>query len=283
MVIVPPEQDAFAIHFDFVNFHEFDDAEYTLKIVMEDGVTLLVSGLGNDFDTFHEKINQLLGGMYETLVNEFLKEVFPHFHVATLLKLGFKMRGGKAVSQKDVEKMDKELASAIDDFIFENEDFKAKTQVLRDETDEYGVFYGIAQDEKIEGSYVKWTMFAVPNHNIVGFSILPRWKQGGEDQEEERYPDDMYFFKIIMEKGTPAEKVEDKVREINQALVILNFVKDPCYQDKRELKHSPYQYAIRKLPFLRILRKSYIGKASSKEVGEWHKQVKEVFKNAALK
>jgi histone H3/H4 len=63
----------------------------------------------------------------------------------------------------------------------------------------------------------------------------------------------------------------------------LDFVKDPCYQDKRELRHSPYQYAIRKLPFLRILRKSYVGKADAKDVKEWQNQVKEIFKTAEIK
>ena len=93
----------------------------------------------------------------------------------------------------------------------------------------------------------------------------------------------MFFFKIIMEQGSPSEKVEDKVREIDQALVVLDFVKDPCYMDKRELRHSPYQYAIRKLPFLRILRKSYMGKVSSVDTKEWNKEVKEIFKSATLK
>ena len=86
-----------------------------------------------------------------------------------------------------------------------------------------------------------------------------------------------------MEKGSPADKVEDKVKEIDQSLVNLNFIKDPCYKDKRELKHSPYQYAIRKLPYLRILRKSFVAVADNPDVKEWQKQVKEIMKNAALK
>ena len=86
-----------------------------------------------------------------------------------------------------------------------------------------------------------------------------------------------------MEKGTPADKVEDKTREIDQSLVNLRFAKDPCYKDKRDLKHSPYQYAIRKLPYLRILRKSFCGKASASDVSEWHKQANEIMNRAELK
>ncbi len=126
-------------------------------------------------------------------------------------------------------------------------------------------------------------MYSVPEKNVVGFSILPRWKESGKEEEDKDSQNhEMFFFKIIMEKGNPAEKTEDKIREIDQALVVLNFAKDPCYKNKRELRHSPYQYAIRKLPYLRILRKSFTGKASSPDIKEWQKQVKQIFSNADL-
>ncbi|MBT4917583.1 hypothetical protein HN709_03310 [Candidatus Peregrinibacteria bacterium] len=284
MVVVPRTQDAFYVHYDFVNFHEFDeDYEYNLKIAMDDGQTIFLSRFGNDFEFFQEKVNELLGGMYETLVNGVLKESFPYFHAGTLLKMAYKMKGGKGVHKKDLMKIDPELAKLVDEFVFDNEDFKEKIQLLADEVDDYGIYYGIAKDPAVETSFIKWVMFTIPSKNIVSFTILPRWKKEGEGEIEEKFDHDTYFFRIIMEKGNPADKVEDKIREIDQSLVILDFAKDACYKDKRDLRHSPYQYAIRKLPFLRILRKSYVGKAASKDVKQWKDQVQTVFKNAALK
>lgn len=285
MVVVPPNQDSFSVHYDFVNFHEFDELEYSVKIVMDNGITILLSKLGNDFDLFQEKLDNLLGGMYESLVNDGLKKIFPEFHSSTLLKLAYKMKGGKAVSKKDLVKMDKELAVAVDNFVFSDETFRQKTEILSSLTDEYGIYYGISQDSAVKDGFVKWTMFAIPSKNVVAFCVLPRWQEGVVNDKSAGVSSlhDTYFFKIIMEKGYPAEKVEDKVQEIDQSLVILNFVKDPCYKDKRELRHSPYQYAIRKLPFLRILRKSYVGRVSAVDVKEWHKQSEILFKNAELK
>jgi len=286
LVIVPEDQDAFAIYFDFVNFHEWDDMDYSLKLVLDSGVQVFVSKLGNDFEFFHEKMNSLLGGMYEVLVNETLKEIFPYHHVATLLKLGYKMKGGKAVSRNDISKMDSELAKSVDEFIFEDETIKEKLDDLSGLTDDYGVYYGIAKDSAVEGSFIKWVMFTIPSKNVVAFTILPRWKQGGASEDagnKEQSMCDTYFYKVIMEKGNPADKVEDKVHEINKALVILRFAKDPCYKDKRELKHSPYQYAIRKMPFLRILRKSYVGKANAPELKDWKEQVEKIFERASLR
>ena len=231
--------------------------------------------------SFLNWLNELLGGMYERLINSVLKPKFPHFHAATLLKLAYKMKGGKAVSLKDLTKMDTEMAQEVNDFMFEDEVFKEKMDYLRGMTDEYGTYFGIAEDNAVKGGLVRWVMFSIPETNIVAFSILPRWEQGGEVKAGGQH--ETFFYKIIMENGRPSEKVEDKVREIDHALLILNFVKDPCYKDKRDLKHSPYQYAIRKMPFLRILRKSFVGKAAAEDVAEWRKQADSMMSRAKLK
>lgn len=282
LVVVPQDQDAFSIHFDFVNFYEFDDAEYTLKVTMDDGMQIFFAQLGNDFEVFQEKMEELLGGMYEWLVNDVLKMAFMEFHAATLLKLAYKMKGGKAVSLKEIQKIDKELAAAVENFIYEDKNLKEKMKFFRDMVDEYCVYYGMARDEAVAGGFIRWVMFTVAEKNTVAFCILPRWVQGGIKDEKIQYLHDTYFYKIIMEKGMPADKVEDKVMEIDQALVNLNFAKDPCYKDKRELRHSPYQYAIRKLPYLRILRKSYVGRVAAADVKEWQRQAKEMLEKASL-
>ncbi len=285
LLVIPATQDAFAINYNFVNFHEFDDMEYQLKIVMDDGVTVFFSQLGNDFEFFEEKMNTLLGGMYGAVVNGVLKEVFPEYHATTLLKLASVMKAGKSVCLKDIIKMDQELATSVDNFIFEDENLKDNFQFLRDKVDEYDLHFGIAKDETVENGFIRWFMISLVEENLVGFSILPRWESGGdsEDGDKPKVPSEMYFYRIIMEKGNPADKAADKIKEIEQALVLLKFAKDPCYMDKRELRHSPYQYAIRKMPFLRILRKSFVGKIRASEKSEWKKQFAKIAKSSKLK
>lgn len=283
LVFVPMNQDAFSLHFDFVNFYEFDELDYNFKLVMDDGTTVLISQLGNDFEFFEEKIEELLGGMYESIVNDVLREAFMEFHASTLLKLAYRMKGGKSVSLKEIQKIDKELANAVDNFIFQDEVLKEKVEILRDKVGEDGIFYGIAKDEAVKGSFIRWIMFVLPEYNVACFCILPRWQQGGNgEQNGNGQRHEMYFYKIIVEHGSPEDKFEDKIKEIDQSLVVLHFVKDPCYKDKRDLKHSPYQYAIRKLPFLRILRKSFTGQANAQDIKEWQNQAEEILKNAKL-
>jgi len=251
--------------------------------VIDDGQIIFFAHLGEDFDMFEEKMNSLLGGMYQLIVNEVLRVAFAYFSVATLLKFAYLMKAGKTVALKDISKIDKELAKSVDDFIFEDPIFREKMSVLRSMVDEYDVSYGIAKDDTVKSGFVRWFMIAIPSTNIVAFSILPRWEEAGKTEKEtSNSKHDTYFYRIIMEKGNPADKVEDKVKEVEQALVTLNFVKDPCYKDKRDLKHSPYQYAIRKMPFLRILRKSFIGVASSEDVKEWQKQALSLLDQAKI-
>ena len=287
IVLIPENQDAFGLNFNFVNFHEFDEMEYMLKVTMDDGSRVEVSQLGNDFEMFEETVNELLGGMYETLVNTDLKRVFYEFDAGTLLKLAYKIRAGKSVAFKDVEKIDKELADRMMGVFFDDESAREKFSLFDEMTDEYSRYFGIAKDPIVKEGYLRWVMYAVPEYNIVAFSILPRYNP---DLREDEKPEvakqplhDTYFFKIIMEKGLPSEKVGDKVLEIEQTLVNLHFAKDPCYKDKRELRNSPYKYAIRKLPFLRILRKSYCGRAASDDVATWKKQAKETMEKSKLK
>ncbi|MBT3865313.1 hypothetical protein HOF67_04775 [Candidatus Peregrinibacteria bacterium] len=283
MTIIPETQDVFSINFNFINFHEFDEDEYQLKVVMDDGVNIFVSQLGNDFEFFQEKIINLIGGMYGRIVNDDLKEVFCEFDSGTLLKLAYKMRGGKSVSLKDILKMDKDLAQNVLDLFFEDEGLADKYSALDELTDEYSKFFGVLRDPVTKDGFIRWIMYTIPSNNVVAFTILPKGSsdEGSSDGAEPR-PHDTYFFRIIMEKGVPSEKVEDKVLEIDQTLVTLRFAKDPCYKDKRELKNSPFKYAIRKLPFLRILRKSYVGRAHALDPKEWKKQAKEIMEKSKL-
>ena len=284
MVIIPANQDVFGVNFNFINFYEFDEDEYLLKVVMDDGLNIFISQLGNDFEFFQEKITDLLGGMYEKIVNEDLKEVFCEFDSSTLLKLAYKTKGGKAVSMKDIQKMDKELATKVHEVFFDDQVLADKLSLFDDDTDEYSQYFGVVRDPVTKDGFIRWVMYAIPEYNVVAFSILPRMIDGDDSGTgiDAQRAHDTYFFKIIMERGVPSEKVEDKVLEIDQTLVNLQFIKDPCFKDKRELKNSPYKYAIRKLPFLRILRKSFVGKAHAVDPKAWKKQAKEIMDKSKI-
>lgn len=282
LVVVPVHQDAFSVNFSFVNFYEFEDDDYNVKIVLDDGQILNISKLGDDFELFQEKLDEILGGLYQSIVSDVLRECFGYFDLSTLLKLAYKLKGGKSVSKKDIMKIDKELYEAVHDFIFDNEDFKQKFEGIIAQADDSNIRFGIAKDFAQANGFIRWVLIALPEKNTVLFSILPRWESALKDSENSKRKDETIFYKIIMEKGNPFEKTEDKISEIEQALLGLNFAKDPCYKDKRDLKYSPFQYAIRKMPFLRILRKSFAGIVASEDIKEWQEQAKKLLNESVV-
>jgi hypothetical protein len=90
------------------------------------------------------------------------------------------------------------------------------------------------------------------------------------------------LFKIIMEKGNPREKIKEKLLEMNQALLKLKFVTTPFYKDKRELRRSVYRFALRKLPYLRLLRRSYLGRLTPFNEISWDKRMGDIFQKATI-
>jgi len=94
-----------------------------------------------------------------------------------------------------------------------------------------------------------------------------------------------YFFRLL--PGEQAPQLEDStragalvdaaVRQLNRALVLLNFRREPIYLSDEKLELTPryrrYAIACRKLPELRRLRASFLGRAIHTSPEAWLKQV----------
>jgi hypothetical protein len=77
--------------------------------------------------------------------------------------------------------------------------------------------------------------------------------------------------------------VEGALAELNRALVLLNFRREPIYLSDEALETQPrfrrYAIACRKLPELRRLRAAFLGRAIHTTVEAWGKQVEEILKS----
>jgi hypothetical protein len=278
LVLIPPDQDAFSANFSFVKDYVFDELDYSLKIILDDEQKILMSQLGNEYDVFKEKVDQAMGTMYQTVINDVLKTALPYQSAQNLLQIAYKIKGGKPMSAKEIKKVDEELYSQLKEYFYQDPELANRIQTLINEFGEDNFYFSLAEDKASEKNIVKWFMLVLPEQNVAAFMVCPRWQEGDKTPNYT-----LLFFKIIAEKGDPLLKSDDKIREITQAMIALNFAKDPCYKHKKELRYSPYQYAIRKMPFLRILRKSFAGKAANTEQDNWLKEVKQIIENSRLK
>jgi hypothetical protein len=282
IVILPEKRNSFAVHFHFINFHEFDELDYQFKVMLGDGSQVVISQLGNDYEDFENAVNKVLGEMYERLVHDF-KDLLYSANAEALLKIINLMKGGRAVQLKKLLKIDNDIYDKILETGFLNEacndrfDFFKK---MAGPNFEENLHVGIARPNKNEERFIPWIMWADPSKNIVAFTFMPPlW---GDEANDKAPKADIYFFKIIMERGNPNEKIADKLLEIEQTLLLLHFETKPIYGESREIRKTKFKYAIRKLPFLRILRKSLIGKLSGHKPENWEKELNKILAIAKL-
>lgn len=94
-----------------------------------------------------------------------------------------------------------------------------------------------------------------------------------------------YFFRLVPPEQAPQLEdpsragalVDAAVRQLNRALLLLNFRREPIYLSDEKLELQPryrrYAIACRKLPELRRLRASFLGRAIHTSPEAWQKQV----------
>lgn len=251
IVVVPELNDAFLVPFAFLRMHDFDDDEYILKTVTDSNITVVFSKLENDYEVFREKIEGAMSLFYDKILRE-LRNYFTDFGADVLVKLVKLMENGKAIKLKDIKKIDKDLAQKIMDAVLKDELLRQSIEPMFKTADDEHIYIGILILNGKKDVLRFSLMFALPDKNLVSCAT-------GRYDGDIKKINETLFFKIIMERGNPEEKIANKILEINQALILLNFSLDPMYKDKREMRRSIYKMATRKLPFLRILRKSFAG------------------------
>jgi hypothetical protein len=97
-----------------------------------------------------------------------------------------------------------------------------------------------------------------------------------------------YFFRIAGDPSAPAQagpgEIEAKVRQLNRALVLLDFRREPIYLPDKSLemesRYRRYAIACRKIHVLRDLRASFIGRAIHTSPQGWQKQVEAILRKA---
>ncbi|MBU1446137.1 hypothetical protein KKD70_02650 [Patescibacteria group bacterium] len=275
IVILPDVRDAFSISLNFLKVVDVDQEFYEIQLILDQGFVIFLRKLGSNFEEFVEKISGLQQQMYQKTVNNF-KDIFLEFDSNTLIKLAYEMRNGKAVQEKKLKKIGEAVLEQTKNLVLHDDLAKKHFEYFSKISDPDSVYFGISPQPPKHQSYNKedlysvWYFMGIPEKNLVVAEITNGGYRG------------TYFFRIIMEKGEPADKIEEKLLEINQALLKLKFVTTPFYKDKRELRRSIYRFALRKLPFLRLLRRSYVGRLTPFNEVDWDKRIQDIFKKAEI-
>lgn len=275
IVIVPFERDAFSISLNFLKKVDIDEEFYEIQLQLDQGFVIHFKKLGSTFEEFNSQMEQLQQKMYQDTIDK-LKEILLDYDSSTLIKLGYEMKRGKAVNTKKISKINKDLLDSMKKIVIHDDLAQKHFDYFEKLADPENIYFGISpeppkhQPKEMNCPYSTWYFMGIPDKNIVIAEITNGGYRG------------VYLFKIIMEKGEPKEKVEEKLLEVNQALLKMKFVTTAFYKDKRELRRSIYRFALRKLPYLRLLRRSYVGRLTPFNEIDWDKRIGDIFKKAEL-
>lgn len=258
IVIMPETRDCFPVYLRLMKNHEFDEDEFVLRLFLENGQNIYISQLGTSFEDVRETMESIMGKMYEKVMNG-LNEFLPGFDPATLLKLVYLLRGGCFVTLKALKKIHEELPEKIETFVFqENAAMHEKAQFLRKQGGDENFYLSLSVGKSRESGDLflrTWFLQAIPEKNLMAVGRT----SGSNDAT-------VHFFRIIMQQGDPQEKLTSKIMEIDQTMIIFHYDFSIVYKDRRDLRKSKYRTALKKISFLRLLRKSYLGHSTTPDV-----------------
>lgn len=250
ILITPKLSDAFSINLSFMRHHQFMEDEFLLQIETDSGTKVNIYKLGSHFDDARECLEGSLEKMYQRVLNQ-LNAVFEGFSLPVLLKLAYAIKSGKAVDIAALKKMDAALPQKVMELAFgENPELSQKIQFLRslDKNEKLYIGFSFIGTGGDNDKCKAWFLCALPELNTIVMGIA-------NDSSDRR----LFFFKIVMEQGIPIDKLEGKVLEINQCMVLFDYDLSPLLKDKNELRKTKYRVAILRMAFLRLFRRSLLG------------------------
>jgi hypothetical protein len=126
----------------------------------------------------------------------------------------------------------------------------------------YWFFFPLATKPgaRFPGNLVAWEATSKGGRATYFFRLLPR--------EQAR---------VLADPSQAPAAVDAAIRQLNRALVLLNFRREPVYLPEDSLEMQPrfrrYAIACRKIPELRRLRASFLGRAIHTSPQAWNKQL----------
>lgn len=274
IVMIPEMRECFSVPLNFLKGHEFDEEDYVLRLFLETGQTVSVSKLGTLFGDVRETMEGLLGKMYERVLHN-LPEFLPGFDATTLLKLAYKMKEGRFVAVKTLKKMHEDLPGKMTELMGEkNELMRERMDILKKMGgDEY--FYGSVSFGKArEGGDLfarTWFLQGIPGKNLIAVA-----------RTSSKSDEPVHFFRIIAQQGDATERLGSKILEVEQCLLRFKYDFSLVYKDRRDLRKSRYRTALKKLSFLRLLRKSYVGRSAAVDAKSFMLDIERVEAKARL-
>jgi hypothetical protein len=138
---------------------------------------------------------------------------------------------------------------------------------------------GGQDNEGSEADVLHWFIFPLHIHGAAGMPQVAAWEATSRSGWA------TYFFRLMPAAAGPpsgdpvkrAAVINDAVQRLNRSLLLLNFRREPLYLSddalQMQARYRRYAIACRKIPALRQLRSSYLGRVIHTAPQSWQQQV----------
>jgi hypothetical protein len=272
VVIIPELRECFVMYLDFIKHHEFDEDDYVLRLYLDQGYTVNISKLGTSFEDALQTLESFLGKMYGRVINN-LQEMLPEFDSATLLKLAYKLKGGRALQFSTLKKMHDDMPAKLYQLAFSNHpEMKERADYLKAQCGDENFFLGLSfytKPETKETIMRSWFVAGLLDKNVMAFGMMHK-------------PNEVliHLFRITTMIPVLKEKLMERVLELDQMLLVFRFDLSPLMKDVKELRKSRYKTAVKKLPFFRNLRMAFLWRIMQPTMEQFTSQLEKVFQRS---
>jgi hypothetical protein len=269
-LVLMPEND----HVRRVLYSDIIDAtsaEETLSVRTERGCTIHLSRLGRELGPLHRDLSaavQETSGAAQSLI----KQLCPTLSPAQLASASRLLSEGKAARRGDVEAISQELWAALE-LRIEGMGMGEEYRYLASIGDRGSMRVGIKKGLREDSAEYIWMLAPVIKAPTGGNAIA------FEATSEEGEGRATYVFRMLSAKDLPSVPTNDlqpvadrSAQEVAAALMAINFRREPIYLSETELAtpgREAYQNAVRAMPELRLLRRSFAGRVVHSSPEQW--------------
>lgn len=311
MVILPQKADPIRIPYCYIS--QINKGDYKLSITNELTDKIEITQLGTNFDPLSKALSDAYNKMI-TRTQENIKDLIPEADPATIRKLASLMKDGKAAKRKDIELLSpdfwRRLTKEIDEANLKTE-YEFLDSLATKDQECVGQKRGLMGS--LTGSYT-WLLFPLrePNSNRLSNNVAMEAFNNQEEPENQTQQNSMenedtiddkvqnenntaattgatYLFQIMeQEEYTQTKdeeltkKLEDFIKNINRAMIDINFRREPIYLSNDQLdstKYAQYRFAIQNIPSLRLLRSLFTGRVIHSSPEQWKSDIYSLLAN----
>jgi hypothetical protein len=273
---------------------------YRLFLETESREKIAFFKLGGQLDFLKKSLADALAGLAVDTMN-FLQELLPKAKPEMLLAAAALLRDGKAVSRSRIEVLAPGLWRELETELFASEigeSYRHLQSLGKVEKAAFGFKRGLMGS--LSGDTI-W--FLIPIYSVDpqapgnALAMEAGTIRRAEDIEETSSSSEnpliggggkaTYFFRLVSRgkyredalSETLDRNIDEWIRCFNQAMLAVNFRREPIYLGAEKLQqpeYRHYRFSLQRLPELQMLRDHFIGRVIHRDQEQWRQEVAEL-------